>query len=1115
MVSIMNRNIILLLLLILFFFGCNNNKKQNLFEYVNSSRSNIIFSNTIVENDSINPSDCLNCFNGGGVGIGDFNNDGLPDIVLTGNQVSSKLFLNKGSLRFEDISIPANFSTKSWVNGVSIVDINSDGFDDIYLNVGGINCEENCNNLLFVNNGLNKNGIPTFTEQAKAYGLDDGKYSQQSVFFDYDMDGDLDVYIVRNTNNNNYNRNIARPKNFWPEYLTDCMLRNDNVAEIDHPVFTNVSKELNITHKGFGLGIGIADFNNDNLVDIYVSNDFITEDLLYLNKAHKDSLEPRFEEVNKQYVWHQTSNAMGMDIADINNDGLTDILVLDMLPKNYKRRKRMMGSMDYSKSLISANNDYTTQYMHNTLQLNNGSLNGEQIKSSEVAFLYGISSTDWSWAPLMVDFDNDGDKDIYITNGYIKDLIDLDYINFSTPKPTVFTPNKSELKKFAENLPSIELSNFFYEQIDNTMFKEVTSTWVKEQPSLSNGVAYADFDLDGDLDMVVNNINSEAFLLENKTSDRLNNHYLRIRLKGQVKNSNAIGAKITVWNGANKQYQFQSVIRGYLSSMEPILHFGLRTNSVDSIKVVWPNGKISKLKDVKADRVLEIYQDSATVIQERNLEKNELFHSTKDILNFSHKENFYIDYKKQPLLIRQYSQSGPCIVAANIDGKPGDEIFIGGSLNEPGKIWFQDKSGVYYPKQELDSIYEDSDAVFFDADNDGDLDLYICSGGNEHNENSPLYMDRLYLNDGQGVFSKAKNILPDSFQSSSCVRPIDIDHDNDMDLFVGSRITPDNYPKSGESMIYINNNGKFTKQPQSDISHVGMVTDAVWLDIDNDNWEDLIIVGEFMAISIFKNYQGELRKMSTEWFDEDNHKITTEGWWNCIKGADFDKDGDIDFIVGNQGLNGLTKPEKNFPLYVYTKDKDHNGSLDPVLGQYFEVDGKKRLFPVQSCDDIKKQFSETTLRFFSYEKFSRIDFLSLLEIKDLKSETLKATTFSSSYIENLGNGKFKVIALPKSCQVSPINDVLIGDFNQDDQLDALLVGNDFSAETNYGRFDALTGLFLKGNETGFEVIPSRESGFHVPFQSNHIIEVLDRKGRSLILSTQNNEKVLVFTLEKK
>ncbi len=1107
----MYKNTIIILSLIFLFSSCNKDKKEGLFEYIDSSASNISFSNTIVQNDSINPSDCLNCFNGGGVGIGDFNNDGLPDIIFGGNQVSSKLYLNKGNLQFEDITVSSNLSTEAWVTGITIVDINADGLDDIYLNIGGFHCDGNCENLLFVNNGLDKNGILTFSEQGEAYGLDDGLFSQQSVFFDYDNDGDLDVYIVHNSNKAFFNRNMAVMKDFWPEYLADFLLRNDTVEGVDHPVFTNVSKELNIKNKGLGLGVGINDFNNDNLVDIYVSNDFITEDHIYINKAHKDSLDPAFIESNKQYLQHQTINGMGMDIADINNDGLPDIMVLDMIPKDYKSQKRMMASLNYGSYLRTINSNYTAQYMHNTLQFNNGMLNGTPVKSSEIAFLLGISNTGWSWGPLIVDFDNDGDKDIYICNGFIKDLIDLDFINFSTGKSKYFTPSQEKLKEFVGNLPSIVLPNSIYEQKDTYTFEDVSVKWIEDLPSLSNGVAYADFDLDGDLDIAISNINSEAFLIENKTTEKLNNHYFRIKLNGQEKNKNAIGAKITIWSEGNEQHQFQTVIRGYLSSMEPIVHFGLQTNTVDSLKIIWPGGKVSKLKDIKADQLIEIDYSSAKSVIEKNLESKKVFNSAKGILNFTHQENFYNEYIKQPLLVRQYSQNGPCVAVADLDGKPGDEIFIGGSFQKPGKIWFQNDTGAYYPKQKLDSVFEDTEAIFFDVDNDTDIDLYVSSGGNELNENSPYYQDRIYLNDGKGNFSKAKDVLPKLFQSTGCIKPIDIDHDNDLDLFVGGRITPGNYPKTPESFILINENGHFTKKPPSEISKTGMVTDAIWIDIDNDEWEDLIIVGEFMDIKIFKNNKGELSEMPITWLDENNQKITTEGWWNCIKAGDFDNDGDMDLIAGNQGLNGFVKPKKDFPLYVYNKDFDKNGTFDPVLGQYFDSDGEKVLFPVHTRDDIKNQFPESPINFFSYEEYTHIDFKKLLGVKDLESETLKATTFSSSYIENLGNGKFKLIPLPKSCQVSPINDILVDDFDHDGMQDAILVGNDFSAESNYGRFDALTGLFLKGNKTGFEVIPSRESGFYVPNQSNHLIKVIDNKGKKLILSTQNNEEVLIFT----
>lgn len=1093
--------------------SCNRNPKKDLFKFVDASRSHIEFANTIIENDSVNPTDCLNCFNGGGTGIGDFNNDGLSDIVFTGNQVSSALYLNKGSLVFEDISLEANFKTDSWVTGVSIVDINADGLDDIYLNVAGVNCDNNCPNLLFINQGLNQNGIPTFIEQAEAYGLNDPNYATQAVFFDYDMDDDLDVYIVHNKNSIKFNRNFPRPKDVWPDFLQDYLLKNETREGIDHPVFVNVSEELNIIHKGFGLGVGITDFNDDQLIDIYVSNDFITEDFLYINKAHHDSLNPGFEELNKKYLGHTTTNGMGMDIGDINNDGLWDIFVLDMFPNSYNRQKRVQGKMSYAEHMNTRNMGYSAQYMRNTMQLTNGHLNGEPLKSSEVGLFYGISSTDWSWAPLMLDFDNDGDKDIYITNGYIKDVIDRDYINFMSQTNNTFSKNGS-LEKYLKDLPSIKEPNFFYEQKNPDEFEDVSNTWIDAVPSLSNGVAYADFDLDGDLDMVVSNINSKAFLLENKTTSKLENHYLRIKLNGDPKNKDGIGSKVTLWNKGREQHYFQSVIRGYLSSVDPVVHFGVTGTTIDSLQIIWPNGNRTFVKNLQADQLLEVSFDSSEPYKKPQKNQPYTFRSADSLLDFTHIENLQNEFFKQQMLMRQYSRSGPCLAAADIDGEPGDEIFIGGSFNQAGSVWFQDASGQYYPRQLLDSIYEDTDAIFIDVDNDKDLDLYVSSGGTEFSENSPNYADRIYLNNGAGEFSLSTGALPELYASNACVRAIDIDHDGDLDLFIGGRITPDNYPKTPESSILINNNGVYKKHENNDLSNLGMVTDAIWSDIDSDGWEDLLVVGEFMPIRVFKNHEGVLKKMSLTWLDKDDDKITTEGWWNCIEASDFDKDGDMDFVIGNQGLNGYVKPSKNYPVYVYNQDFDKDGRLDPLLGQYFDFEGKKTLFPIHTKDDIKRQYPETVIHFYSYEEFAKITFKGLLKIEDLESETLKATTFESSYVENLGGGIFKVRSLPSALQLSPVNDFLVSDFDEDGQTDILAVGNDFSAESNYGQFDALTGLFIKTNGTDFEVIPSRNSGFYVPGQSNHMIKITDKRGRDFVVSGQNNDRLKIFEFNR-
>jgi len=1088
--------------------GCNRAEKYHLFEYVESSRSGIDFANTIVENDSVNATECLNCFNGGGVGVGDFNRDGLPDLVFSGSQVSSRLYLNEGDLKFKDVSDKANFMTNSWVTGVNVVDVNADGWDDIYLNVGGVNCDDNCPNLLFVNNGTNEQGIPTFTEMAREYQLDDRRYAQQSVFFDYDNDGDLDVYIVHNKNQTNFNRNTPRPKERWPDYLTDYMLRNDSVAGVDHPVFTNVSEELGLNRRGFGLGLGLADFNNDQRIDLYVSNDFITDDFMYINQAGTDSTSAIFQEVSQQYLGHVTTNAMGMDISDINDDGLMDIMVLDMLPREINRHKRVMMEMNYSGYLILANNGYTPQYMRNTLQMGNGHLNGEPIRSSEVGLLYGISSTDWSWAPLMVDFDNDGDKDIYVSNGYIKDVIDLDYIQFSMPS-NVFAPKLNTVEKLQKDLPPIKLPNIFFEQTDTEVFDEVSDTWIEDRISLSNGVAYADFDLDGDLDLAVNNINQEAFLLENHSSKKLENHYLRIKLKGEPLNPDAIGAKVTLWSEGMAQFQFQSVIRGYLSSVEPVLHFGLSGKKVDSLRVVWPDGKVSKLTDLDADQVIEI-EKSDTVESVPDSPVTTSFRENREIIDFTHFQTPVNEYINQPLLVKQYSPTGPALATADINGEPGDEIYIGGDLNTPGKIWAQDDSGTYYPMQTLDSINVETGVLFFDADNDQDMDLYVASGGNLFDTNSPFYADRLYRNDGKGNFTHDSSALPELRESTGCISPLDIDHDGDIDLFVGARIVPRKYPMAPKSCILINEGGNFSLQESEAIDSLGMVSDALWEDLDGDGWEDLIAVGEFMSIRTFKNTDGKLSEMPVRWVNQEMEEISTEGWWNDIAAGDFDQDGDTDFILGNRGLNSYLKASNERPLYVYKGDYNNNGSPDPVLGQYFDDRGEMKILPVHTRDDIEKQFPNSKILLVTYEQFADMEYEALLEIKDLEKQTLKVTTFANSYAENLGNGTYRLSPLPRACQVAPVNDILVGDYDSDGFQDALLVGNDFSSESNYGRFDAFTGGFLKGGPNGLTWIPSRNSGFYVPEQSNQLTTLKDNNGKHFILASQNNGPLKVF-----
>ncbi|WP_299605753.1 VCBS repeat-containing protein [uncultured Aquimarina sp.] len=1107
------KNILLHICIIVLFFSCKNKTNQDyLFTQLPASKTSIQFQNTIIEDDKINAIDFQYCYNGGGVGIGDFNNDRLPDIVFTGNQVSSKIYLNLGNMKFQDISEVSNFSTSSWITGVSIVDINADGWDDIYLNVGGSDCNNNCNNLLYINKGINQKGIPSFEEQAKIFGLDDGNYSQQTIFFDYDYDGDLDAYIVHNGNTKR-DRNTPIPKKYLPDHLSDYLLENTTDPNTNQIYFHNISDSLGITHKGFGLGVAINDFNNDHWPDIYVSNDFITNDLLYLNKGvNKQGIHLGFHEINQQVLSKQTYNAMGVDVGDINNDALPDILVLDMLPNDYERQKKMLAANNYDKYLLSQRNGYTPQYVHNTLQLHNGTVSNKILPTSEIGFASGIASTDWSWAPLIADYNNDGDKDIYITNGYVKDITDLDFINYSENNNIFGTPNarKEKFKTLVDQLPGIHLSNVFYQNNGSIKFTDVSSQWTKSIKTYSNGSAYADLDLDGDLDLIVNNINSTASILENHTSEK-NKKFLRIQLKGTSNNKHGIGSKIILWEKEQKQTQYQSVVKGYLSSVEPILHFGISSEKIDSIQVIWPDQSSQTIKDIGTNQTLSIdYKKSS---YKRPI-KEEFLNFEKDLTIFPylHEENYLNDYLQQSLLSHQFNSFGPCLSSANIDTQKGDEIFIGGSKGKSGVLFKENQNGIYQPIQQFETDYEDTASIFIDIDQDGDNDLYVGSGGSDAGNSTKLLKDRIYLNNGNGSFSeKQYNVLSEIQTNTSCIASNNVTNGL-QHIFIGGGVQPGKYPLSTPSFLVTNKNGTLTKVHSTAFSNTGIVTDAIWADINNNKNKELIVVGQWMPIMMYHIQDEKVEEIPVQWENKDGEVIELSGWWNAIALEDFDNDGDLDILAGNQGMNGFIQPTFDQPLYVYKKDFDQNGSIDPLLAQYFETPDGISLKPVHTRDDIMKQIVSLKKKYPTYNDFAKTSFQELLSIENLEEETFHANIFQSIYAENIGNNTFKVSYLPNVCQQSPINDFLVDDFDKDGYKDVLIVGNNYSAEANYGRHDAIIGIYLKGTNKGFVPIHNYESGFVVAKQSNHIISVQNKNEEKLIIATQNNDSVVVHRL---
>ncbi|GAA4432891.1 VCBS repeat-containing protein [Pontibacter saemangeumensis] len=1053
-------------------------------------------------------------YNGGGVGIGDFNKDGLPDIYFTGNMVANKLYLNKGDFKFDDITAKARVTGEGkWCSGVALVDINNDGWLDIYVGATMKKDSLSRANLLYINNGTGKDGVPTFTESAARYGIADTGYTTNAAFFDYDNDGDLDLYVVISVINTGVPSTYRKKITDGSALNTDRLYRNNG-----DNTFTNVSGEAGILTEGFGLGIAINDINLDGWPDIYVTNDYLSNDLLYINNQ-----DGTFTDKIGDYLKHTSYSAMGNSVTDINNDGLVDILALDMLPESNKRKKMMLMPNNYATYLNNARYGYQHQYFRNTLQLNQGMAPEGHPVFSEVGQLTGLYQTDWSWAPLVADFDNDGLRDVIITNGFPKDITDQDFRVYRNG-PAGFVGSYEHL---ADSIPVVKVSNYAFKNRGDLSFSDETQKWGLDIPSFSNGAAYADLDNDGDLDFVVNNINDSALVYRNSLytaeTGPANNHFLRLKFKGNTPNGAGLGATATIYYGKGKtQFHENSVYKGYLSTVENVAHFGLgNTQQVDSLKVVWPGGKYQLLRNVKADQVLTLDQKHATLqaappAKEGNQLQQTAFTEVAAALGvrYRSREEDRVDFDWQRTLPHKLSQYGPGIAVGDINGDALDDFYIGGSAGNDGGLFTQLPDGTFRLAQGNipgGETGEDMGVLFFDADNDGDPDLYAASGSYEFMAGSEELHDRLYINDGKGNFKPDATALPALKASKSCVRAADYDKDGDLDLFVAGRVEPGRYPLAPRSYILRNDSGRFTDATASvspELQRLGMVTDALWSDFDGDGAVDLVLTGEWLPVTFFQNRNGKFRNVTRE-----AGLAAYTGWWNSLAAGDFDNDGDTDYMGGNLGLNTNYVASEKQPLRIFAKDFDSNGSIDPVLACYLKAeDGTMQPFPMHTRDDLNAQMPRTRSIFRRYIQYANATIDDVLPLAEREGAVMmQATHFESSYIENLGKGKFKLKPLPKAAQLAPIYGMQPDDIDGDGNLDLLLVGNDYGTEVFTGRYDAFTGLYLKGDgKGGFRPVPLSESGFFVDGDAKAVAQLFGAKGQKLTLVTQNNDSLLIF-----